>query len=142
MTDRLLTLGIGCRRGVTAQQVEHAALAALGARSLAQVRQVATVEDKRAEPGLVEFCRRHALPLRGITRARIGALAPEAFTPSDAAARHVGLRAVSEPCALLAAHDGVLVAEKTAHDGVTVAVAMDTAHTDPSTVPASEGVAL
>ncbi|MFC0679784.1 cobalamin biosynthesis protein [Lysobacter korlensis] len=142
MTERLLTLGIGCRRGITVQHVESAVLAALGARSLAQVRQVATIEDKTAEPGLVEFCHRHALPLRGIARDRIAGLAPEAFTESDAASRHVGVRAVSEPCALLGARNGVLVTAKTAYDGVTVAIAMDTLDAGPSIVSASEGVAL
>lgn len=142
MIGRLLTLGIGCRRGITAQQVESAVLAALGARPLAQVRQVATIEDKTAEPGLLEFCRRHALPLRGIARERIAALAPEAFAASDAASRHVGVRAVSEPCALLGARNGVLVTAKTACDGVTVAIAMDALDADPSMVRFSEGVAL
>lgn len=142
MTDRLLTLGIGCRRGVTVQQVDLAVRAALGSRSLAEVRQVATIEGKTTEPGILEFCQRYALPLRGIEPEHIASLARGTFAESEAAFRHHGVRGVSEPCALLGARDGTLITGKTIHNGVTVAVAVDTVHAATPAVSLPEGVEL
>lgn len=121
-----LTLGIGCRRGIGVEAVEQAVRMALGDRPLAEVRQVATVAGKAGEPAIVAFCGRHALPLLAIAPERIARLADDAFAVSAAAVRALGLRGVSEPCALLGAGHGVLVAPRIAHAGVTVAIAMDT----------------
>jgi cobalt-precorrin 5A hydrolase len=61
-----LTLGIGCRRGKSADAIEQAVLQALAGRSLSEVREVATIDLKADEIGLLEFCARHDLPLRVI----------------------------------------------------------------------------
>jgi cobalt-precorrin 5A hydrolase len=126
MSARLLTLGIGCRRDVDIEAIEQAVRTALGDRSLDDVRQVATLDRKSHEPALVAFCQRHALPLLGIAPERIADLAPETFNPSEAAQLAFGVRGVSEPCALLGATHGALVATRIAHAGVTVAIATDT----------------
>ncbi|MET0330657.1 MAG: cobalamin biosynthesis protein [Dyella sp.] len=132
MSARWLTLGIGCRRDVGIEAIEQAVHVALGERSLHDVRQIATLARKAHEPALVAFCQRHALPLLGIAPERIAALAPEAFNPSDATQRAFGIRGVSEPCALLGATHGALVAARVAHAGVTVAIATDTFPTSRS----------
>ncbi|HLX03201.1 MAG TPA: cobalamin biosynthesis protein [Trinickia sp.] len=121
-----LTLGIGCRRFASAEQIDAAVRAALGAHSLDDVRAVATIDAKAQEPGLVAFCARHGLPLQVFTRAQIEGLAATltpTLTPSPAALVHLGVEGVCEPCALLASQGGRLVVGKTVRDGVTVAVA-------------------
>jgi cobalamin biosynthesis protein CbiG len=118
-----LTLGIGCRRDATAEQIHAAVLAALGTHSLADVREVATLELKANEAGLVTFCKQHGLPLLTFTREQIRALHARVPTPSATALARFGIDGVCEPCALLARPEGRLVTTKIAHDGVTVAIA-------------------
>ena len=123
-----LIAGIGCRRGVSAEQIEAAVREALGdALPFAALRAVASIETKADEAGLVEFCTRNALPLHTFTREQIAALdAP--INASSAAQEHLGVDGVCEPCARLAANGGELLVTKLARDGVTVAIACAAAH--------------
>lgn len=119
-----LTLGIGCRQGVSAQQVEACVLKALQNRSLAEVRQVATIDLKARESGLLSFCEKHDLPLRILATSDI---AQRAWTKNASAwvQKHIGIAGVCEPCALMASIKGVLIRPKTTLDGVAVAVVED-----------------
>ena len=122
-----LTLGIGCRKGVPAERIEAAvlhALKGLEGRCIGEVREVATVDLKANEPGLLEFCRRHGLPLRVFARATLAAR-PWVTKPSDWVMQNVGLNGVCEPCALVASPRGELLVPKTSLDGVAVAVVQD-----------------
>ncbi|MGV2293009.1 cobalamin biosynthesis protein [Trinickia sp. YCB016] len=128
-----LTLGIGCRRFASVEQIDAAVRAALGAHSLDEVRAVATIDAKAQEPGLVAFCARYGLPLEVFTRAQIEGLAATptltpSLTPSPAALAHLGVEGVCEPCALLASQGGRLLIGKTVRDGVTIAVAKHESH--------------
>ena len=117
-----LSIGIGCRQHTSADQISAAVHAALGAYPFEAIRGIATIESKAQEPGLLEFCARHALPLLTFSRAEIAAVAAIP-TPSTAARAHLGVEGVCEPCALLAAPGGRLIVIKTVLDGVTVAIA-------------------
>nr|WP_294863843.1 cobalamin biosynthesis protein [uncultured Pseudogulbenkiania sp.] len=119
-----LTLGIGCRRGKSADEIERAVLVALGERTLAEVREVATIDLKADESGLLAFCERHGLPLRVIAQPDVAARA-WVGQPSDWVQQNVGVAGVCEPCALIASPRGRLIVPKTALDGVTVAVVED-----------------
>lgn len=122
-----LVLGIGCRKGVSAGRIEAAvrqALEVLGGRGLDEVRELATVDLKADEPGLIDFCERHGLPLRVFARAMLAAR-PWVTQPSDWVRQNVGLDGVCEPCALIACARGKLVVPKMTLDGVAVAVVED-----------------
>lgn len=119
-----LTLGIGCRRGKSADDIERAVLLALAGRSLAAVREVATIDLKADEAGLQAFCQRHDLPLRVIAHSDVAARA-WVSQPSVWVQRNVGVDGVCEPCALIASPRGALIIAKTALDGVTVAIVED-----------------
>ncbi|WP_034386171.1 cobalamin biosynthesis protein [Deinococcus sp. YIM 77859] len=121
---RPLTLGLGCRRGVSEAQVTAAVTAALGERSLTEVREVATVDLKANEPGLLAFCERHRLPLRSFAAADLRER-PFLTRASAWVQQQVGLGGVCEPCALMASPRGRLLVPKTALNGVTVAVVED-----------------
>ncbi|RDJ99839.1 cobalamin biosynthesis protein [Paraburkholderia lacunae] len=130
---KTLTVGIGCRLHSSAQQIEAAVRAALGTRTYDEIGAVATLDLKAHETGLLEFCARHALPLKLFSREQIAALPVAGTEPSAAAREHLGVDGVCEPCALLAASaestaaGAQLIVRKTALDGVTVAIA-STAH--------------
>jgi cobalt-precorrin 5A hydrolase len=119
---KTLSVGIGCRQRTSVDQITAAVQAALGAYPFAAIRTIATIESKAREPGLLEFCARHALPLRIFSRAEVAAVSGIP-TPSAAAREHLGVDGVCEPCALLAAPAGRLLVPKMVLDGVTVAIA-------------------
>lgn len=121
-----LTLGIGCRKGICAEAIHDAvtnALQLIGG-SLSDVREVATVDLKEREQGLVEWVERHAIPLRIFSTEQL-AQRPLTATPSRWVLSSIGLAGVCEPCALLASPRGTLVVPKLAIGGVTVAVVSD-----------------
>ncbi len=122
-----LVLGIGCRKLASVEQIGAAVAQALqqcpGA-TLAQVREVATIDLKAEEPGLLAFCATHGLPLRVIAREQI---AQRAWVgkPSEWVRQNIGVDGVCEPAALIASPRGRLLLGKTALDGVTVAIVDD-----------------
>ncbi|WP_408513409.1 cobalamin biosynthesis protein [Paraburkholderia sediminicola] len=150
---KTLAVGIGCRLHSSAEQIEAAVRATLGSHSFDEISTIGTVDLKAHEAGLLEFCSRHALPLKLFSREQIAAISAD--DPSAAAREHLGIDGVCEPCALLAAaaesdaasvpdaaHAPItpvasfaadtpnarLLVRKTVHAGVTVAIASTTAH--------------
>ncbi|MFA6161940.1 MAG: cobalamin biosynthesis protein [Methylobacter sp.] len=119
-----LVVGIGCRKNVTAEQIAAAVQQALGERQLNEVREIATIDLKANEPGLVEFCQQHDLPLRVLASATVAAR-PWVTKVSDWVQQNVGLPGVCEPCALIASTRGKLIVPKMALNGVAVAVVED-----------------
>ncbi len=119
-----LVVGIGCRKGVSALQIEKAVLHALGTRAIAEIRAVATIDLKAEEPGLLAFCDRHDIPLRIISREAVAAR-PWVTQPSGWVRQHIQVEGVCEPCALLASPRGTLLVPKSTRDGVAVAVVED-----------------
>lgn len=119
-----LVLGIGCRKGVSAEAIEAAVRQALGEASLDIVREVATVSVKAEEPGLLAFCERHRLPLRIIALAQIETR-PWVSKPSAWVKETLGVDGICEPAALIASPRGRLVVPKITHEGVAVAVVLD-----------------
>jgi cobalt-precorrin 5A hydrolase len=119
-----LVIGIGCRKNVSAAQIEAAVLKALGTHALDAVREVATVDLKANEPGLLAFCASHQLPLRVIAHDVVAAR-NWVTQPSEWVRENVGLDGVCEPCALIASGRGRLLVPKTTLDGVAVAVVED-----------------
>jgi cobalt-precorrin 5A hydrolase len=121
-----LVVGIGCRRGVSAEQIGaaiHAGLAKVS-REAADIREVATIDLKASEPGLRQWCEQNDVPLRIVARSVIEAR-PWATEPSAWVEENVGVVGVCEPCALVATHRGRLILPKTALDGVAVAIVED-----------------
>ncbi len=119
-----LVVGIGCRKNVSCEQIAAAINQALGERSLNEVREVVTIDLKAQEPGLLEFCELHTLPLRVLASATIAAR-PWVTKASDWVQQNVGLPGVCEPCALIASSRGKLIVPKLALNGVAVAVVED-----------------
>ena len=133
MAAPLLTAGVGCRRGVDAEDIVAAVRQTLAEHGLepAALASLATVAEKAAEPGLAEAARRLGLPLLAYPAPKLAAVpVPH---PSEAAGARFGLLpfSVCEGAALLAAHNArphgraLLLAAKTVFRGrVTVAIAV------------------
>ena len=118
-----LVLGLGCRKGVPANLIDAAIQQALkmAARTLKEVREIATIDLKGEEHGLLEWCQQTGVPLRSIPQTLIQER-PWITNPSAWVREKVGVDGVCEPCALLATFRGRLILPKTAYNGVTVAI--------------------
>jgi cobalt-precorrin 5A hydrolase len=120
-----LFVGVGCRRGSSADDIENAVRHALGTFAFEDIGAIASIDSKRSESGLREFCERHRFPLRFFSASEI-ALKPGAY--SEHARKHMNVDGVCEPCALLASGTkGHLAVFKTIVGGVTIAIAINQA---------------
>ena len=124
LIPRRLHLGIGCRRGASATAIAAAVESVLSRSGLdiRAVKDVASIDLKAEEPGLLEFCSRMGWPVGFYTAEELSAV-PGDFTPSDFVRSVTGVDNVCERAAL--AGGGELIVRKTAADGVTVAAAME-----------------
>lgn len=123
IAPRILTLGVGCRRGTGREALERA-FAALVERSGVwpeAVAGAASIDLKREEQGLLDFCAAHGWPCRFYSAARLEA-AEGAFTPSAFVKDVTGVDNVCERSAVLAS-GGTLYWKKSAGEGVTMALA-------------------
>lgn len=121
-----LIVGIGCRKGKSATDICHAITAALAGIDLPleRVRFLATADVKGQEAGLLQAAEQLNIPLRIIDSDLIR-LCAQPFDYSEFVASHVQLPAVSEPAALLAGRRTSLLLQKTAFNGITIAVARE-----------------
>jgi cobalt-precorrin 5A hydrolase len=114
-----LVVGVGARRGVSVGEVAGLVAAALAGAGLAPggVAELATVEAKAGEPGLLAAAERFGVPLRGYGAEVLAAV--EVPHPSVTALIAVGTPGVAEAAALLAAGSGgeLLVPKRTSDPG-------------------------
>ena len=124
LVPRIGVLGVGCRRGTTAQQLEEAfaAFCAASGLSPAAVCAAASIDLKKDEPGLAEFCKAHGWPITFYPADELRAV-PGQFTPSAFVASVTGVDNVCERSAVKAS-GGMLLLPKTAGGGVTLALAV------------------
>ncbi|HUY33803.1 MAG TPA: cobalamin biosynthesis protein [Pirellulales bacterium] len=117
-----LVLGIGCDRGVSCRQLEDFVEATFAMRRLSFkcVRNAATVDLKRDEEGLLEFCVKHKLELVCYPSEQLKKV--HAPNPSETVEKYVGTPGVSEPAAMLSA-GGDLIVPKQKAPMLTLAVA-------------------
>ena len=122
-TLKPLVIGVGCRRGVSTEQIDSAIEHGLMRiqRSRSEVREIATIDLKQDEPGLNGWCERNGIALRVIPRELVQQR-PWVTEPSAWVRKNIGVAGVCEACALLATFRGRLVLPKTILDGVTVAI--------------------
>jgi cobalt-precorrin 5A hydrolase len=120
----VLTLGVGCRKGVTAEALDRAYALLLKKSSFYKeaVAQVCSIDLKADEPGLLEFCRSRSLPLRTFSAAELGAV-KGSFTASEFVHQTTGVDNVCERSAVLGS-GGTLLTEKDAGSGITMAFAI------------------
>ena len=123
LVPRIGVLGIGCKRGTSADTLEaaFAAFCALHGLAAQAVTAAASIDLKQNEPGLLSFCENHGLPLHFYSVAQLRS-APGQFTPSPFVQSVTGVDNVCERAAVLDA-DGSLFYPKFACNGATFALA-------------------
>lgn len=121
-----LTAGMGCKKGVPRQELEDFLVGRLEALGLCpgQVRRLASIDRKAGEPGLVELAEKWRIPYETWTAGQLGTVT--AVTgESSFVEETVGVGNVCERAAILGSGGGRLVLEKTAGQGMTLALAAE-----------------
>lgn len=119
-----LSLGLGCNRGTSADEMEALLREALQSQGLspASLCCLASVRAKSDEPGLLDLAARLNLPLKFYSAEELSAV--EVPNPSATVARHMGVASVCEAAAMLAAGSRRLLVSKQKSPNVTLAVAL------------------
>ncbi|BDG61557.1 precorrin-4 C(11)-methyltransferase [Caldinitratiruptor microaerophilus] len=117
-----LVVGIGCNRGTPAEEIAGAVAAVLAGAGLSplSVRNLASIDRKQDEPGLLAYAAAQGLRIDFYDAEALNSV--EVPSPSEAPMRYVGARGVAEPAAVLSA-GGPLVVPKVKSGNCTVAVA-------------------
>ncbi len=123
LIPKSLTVGIGCRKEVPYEVIasvfkEACTEASVDTRA---VRQLATIELKSKEPGIIALGKQLDVPVRIVDLESIKRV-QNCFKGSDFVEKTIGVRAVAEPCAMLAAGKGKMRLMRYANNGVTIAI--------------------
>ncbi len=121
---KTLVAGIGCRRGTTEATIERFVDDVFRSKGLAiaSLAAFATATIKADEPGLIALAQKYNVPLIDYPLAEL-ADHPGIETPSERVRSKIGVAAVAEPSALLAAEADRPIVPKQIGPGVTVAIA-------------------
>lgn len=123
---RNLTVGIGCERGASSDEVFALVSQTLAAHSLPAnaVAGIWSIDVKMDEPAIAETAARLGVPVRFYPAARLEEETPRLANPSEIVYREVGAHGVAEAAALAAAGpDGELIVPKNKSLRATCAVA-------------------
>ena len=125
LIPRIAVLGVGCRKGTDAGYLETCFEQFLEDNGIEEkaVCAAASIDLKKDEKGLTEFCRKRALPFETYTAEQLRAVEGN-FTPSAFVREITGVDNVCERSAVLAADGGDLLVQKTKYEGVTMALAV------------------
>ncbi|MBR6429246.1 MAG: cobalt-precorrin 5A hydrolase [Clostridia bacterium] len=123
LVPKCVVLGIGCRRGTPAESIKYAVDKTLTYHGIdfSAVKSAASIDLKRDEAGLLEYCREAGLDISFYSAEELNAVKGD-FTPSVFVKLTTGVDNVCERAALLCADE--LIIKKTAENGVTVAAAL------------------
>lgn len=119
-----LILGIGCKKDTKAEDILSAIETCLDKNNLdiKSVKKIATVDVKENEQGLIDAIKFLNLDLEIISRDEIKKVQDQ-FEGSDFVEKNIGVRAVSEPVALLSsAGNGKFLVMKEKYNGITISI--------------------
>jgi cobalt-precorrin 5A hydrolase len=124
LRPRMLVAGIGCRRGVTRQELEdhlHQVFQVHGV-SVNSLSKIVSVDLKANESGLLALAEELNLPIEFYTRDELDQV-KTVPNPSSLVNKHIGVKSVCEAAAMLATGRTCLLIPKTASRTVTLALA-------------------
>jgi cobalt-precorrin 5A hydrolase len=119
-----LVLGIGCDRGVSADEVEELVVSTLGGNSLSlkSVKSIATIDNRKKEEGINEFAEKYNFSVQYFTKDELNQIT-DVPNPSVMAMKYVGVIGVAEPASILGSGWGELIVPKVKSKMTTLAVA-------------------
>ncbi|MEA5082636.1 MAG: cobalt-precorrin 5A hydrolase [Lachnospiraceae bacterium] len=124
LVPKTVILGIGCKKDTSEEEIEQIVFKTLEEYNIdiISVAEVATIDIKKNEIGLVNFCKKMNINLRCFSAEELEN-AKGSFTSSEFVKQTTGVDNVCERAAILAS-GGELIIKKTTGNGVTVAAAI------------------
>lgn len=124
LVPRIGVLGVGCKRGTSAQQLETAFASFCETHRLAPqcIVSAASIDLKQSEEGLLDFCKNHRWNIQFFSAKQLQT-APGPFTASPFVQSITGVDNVCERAAVLASGESIRI-PKQAGGGVTFALAL------------------
>lgn len=128
LRPRNIMVGVGCRKGKPAGEIISAIEITLDKLKISpySVAALASISIKEEEQGLLEAARHLGVPIKFFSAVQLQELHGQVLS-SDFVLENTGTGAVAEPAARLAAREPRILAGKTCHPGITVAVTKDLA---------------
>lgn len=120
---RIVTLGVGCKRGTSPEALEIAFSALLERERINEkaVCRVCSIDVKKDEPGLLAFCETRGLSFETYSASQLAAVEGD-FPTSDFVREVTGVDNVCQRAAVLGS-GGRLIGTRYAANGVTMALA-------------------
>lgn len=124
LRPKMLVAGMGCRRGVTRQELEGHLRHVFQTHefSVNSLSKIVSVDLKAEESGLLELARTLNVPIEFYTRDELNQV-KTVPNPSSLVNKHIGVKSVCEAAAMLATGRTCLLIPKTANRTVTLALA-------------------
>lgn len=121
---KIVTLGIGCRKGKAAEDIRRMAESCLSESHIYQesLEEIASIHIKKEEPGLLALAEEWKLPFQTFSAEELKEV-PGEFTQSSFVSGITGVDNVCERSAVLASGQGTLLQKKVGAAGVTTALA-------------------
>ena len=126
LIPKAVTVGIGCRKGKSAEEIEIFVLEQLGKQQIAMesISCVASVDKKKNEAGILAFCEKYGLEFQTFSPEELERV-PGEYTQSEFVEKTIGVGNVCERAAICAwkqnrAH---ILQFKAAQNGMTLAIA-------------------
>lgn len=123
LVPRMYSIGIGCRKGKSFEEIETFALKSVedAGLSMRDIADVSSIDIKKDEPGIKALCKKYGLKSRFYTAKELSEVEGE-FSSSEFVSEIVGVDNVCERAATKSA-GGPLILPKRSQNGVTVAIA-------------------
>lgn len=124
LAPRVVTLGVGCKRGTSWKRLEEAFTALLARERVCEqsLCGVCSIDLKQDEPGLLAFCQKRGLSLRTFSAGELAAVEGD-FSSSGFVREITGVDNVCQRAAVLGS-GGNLLGTRYAKNGVTMALAV------------------
>jgi cobalt-precorrin 5A hydrolase len=124
LIPRILTLGIGCRKGKSLLEIETVVSEVLKECkiSIYTIANVASIDLKKEEKGILEFCDKLKVKLVTYSAEELEKV-QGVYSESDYVKSVTGVGNVCERAAILGSGNGILIQKKYAQNGVTVSIA-------------------
>jgi len=124
LRPKMLVAGMGCRRGVTRQELEDHLRQVFHAQgvSVHSLSKIVSVDLKADEPGLLTLAQTLNVPIEFYTREQLDQV-KTVPNPSSLVNKHIGVKSVCEAAAMLATGRTCLLIPKTTSRTVTLALA-------------------
>lgn len=125
VVPKIVTLGIGCRKGIDSEKLEAFVLKTLKENKIdiEAVLNIASIDLKKEEVCLLDFCKKYNKEFITYEGQELNSAEGD-FTCSSFVSSITGVDNVCERSAFLASEEGKIIVKKTKFEGMTIAIAL------------------